>query len=287
MSTYYAHTTSIPYGTSAGISQNIHTEFDKVETGFDLVEAAAFGKWQNAGKMELIAHRGFINQFPQNTLLAMSMALSRGADSLECDVIPSADDVLYVFHDTIVDTLTNGTGTFIELDSSYIDTLTFDALAGTALATTQITRFDNFLRFARTMGVKIYPEIKAIRTTADINAMVQAVVDADMEYLTMFQSFALSDIQHVRSINSIVEVGYLGSSASYQTPVADVLALGSGSLLWSFSTVLANPAIVDYCYSRGVGLGCWTIDTDYDARRLMKIGVNKIMSNVSLGGVLK
>jgi glycerophosphoryl diester phosphodiesterase len=243
-------------------------------------------KWWEAGKLELIAHRGFLNQFPQNTLLAMSMALSRGADSLECDVMPSSDGVLYVFHDTTVDLLTNGTGTFIDLTSTYIDSLTFDALAGTALATTQITRFDNFLSFARTMGVKIYPEIKAIRTTADIDAMVQAVIDADMEYLTMFQSFALSDIQYVRSINPTIEVGYLGSDASYATPVADVQALGFGSLLWSATTILANPAIVEYCYSRGVGLGAWTIDEDYVARKLMKLGVNKIMANVSIGSIV-
>lgn len=40
MSSFYTHTTAIPYGTSASLSQNIHSEFDKVSTGFDLVAAA-------------------------------------------------------------------------------------------------------------------------------------------------------------------------------------------------------------------------------------------------------
>jgi glycerophosphoryl diester phosphodiesterase len=244
--------------------------------------------WQKTREIELIAHRGFVSEYPENSLLALSMALARGATSLECDVQPSSDGVLYLFHDTTVDALTNGTGTFKALSAAYIDTLYHDSgtlPASTVAGKIGITKFVDFLEFAREQGVKIYPEIKDINTTADIDAMVQAVVDADMQHRCMFQCFYQPHLAYVRTLNSIVELGYLGSSASYATPVADMAALGRSSLLWSYSTVLANPAIVDYCYARGVGLGVWTVDTEWEANQLMKIGVSKIMSNISLGSM--
>lgn len=40
MSAYYSHTDASPYAPSAGLSRNVHTEFDKVEDGFDSVETA-------------------------------------------------------------------------------------------------------------------------------------------------------------------------------------------------------------------------------------------------------
>jgi len=48
---------------------------------------------------QLIAHRGYSRQFPENTLLAFEQALAAGALALEADLQLSADGVGFIFHD--------------------------------------------------------------------------------------------------------------------------------------------------------------------------------------------
>lgn len=230
-------------------------------------------------RMELIAHRGFSGFSAQNTSLAFTMALRRGADSLECDVQVSSDGLLFCFHDTTVDALTNGTGTFTSLASSYIYGLTFDSLSSTVVADTGIPLFALMLRIAREAGVRIYPEIKGYRTQSDISLMVSAVTSAKMEHLTTFQSFNMSDLTYVRGINNNVGVGFLGSGSTYTSYVDTLAALGNGHLLWDYSSLLATPAIVEYCYARGVGIAAWTVNSTYYARQLANIGVYRVMSD--------
>lgn len=233
--------------------------------------------------MELIAHRGFRGQAPQNTLLAMTTALARGADSLECDVQPSADGIFYLFHDVVVDELTNGTGTFTSLDSSYIDGLTFTATAGTPFADLRISKFTDFLAFAKRRGVYVYAEIKSKRTDSDVDLVVQAIVDAGMSEYCMVQSFHQADLERVRSLNKRIGIGLLGSSPSdYQTQVDNLAALGRGCLLWEYPALLSTPEIIEYCASKNVDIGTWTVNSSVDAEKLLALGVRRIMSDISL-----
>lgn len=62
-----------------------------------------------------LAHRGARQVAPENTLPAFERAMEMGADGLELDVQISADGQLFVFHDTLLDHLTDGTGVAAEL----------------------------------------------------------------------------------------------------------------------------------------------------------------------------
>jgi glycerophosphoryl diester phosphodiesterase len=195
-----------------------------------------------SAEMELIAHRGFRVQAPQNTLLAWSTALARGADSLETDVSVSADGTLYVFHDTTVEALTFGAGTFTALTDANIAALKFRQLAGTALADVPVPKFVDLLKFAKSAGVTVYPEFKNIRTLADVDAIVAAVVAAGMVDQCVFQSFTLGHLAQVRTTNTSVRVSYIVSDGPQYISFADqVASLGRGSLTADASGILANP----------------------------------------------
>lgn len=235
---------------------------------------------------ELIAHRGFRGQFPQNTILAMSRALSNGADALECDIQISTDGVLYLFHDNQVNSLTNGSGTFTALNSSYIESLVFDEVAGTPFASEGIPRLSELLKLAKSKGVYVYAEIKGYRNQSDIDLIIDAIKAENMEQFIMLQSFDFTDLEYVRTKDQAVGVGYLGSlTSNYENYVDSLSDMGHSAMLWMYTAILNNPVIVQYCKSKAVGVAAWTVNSDYDAQRLKEIGVNKIMSDISLGGV--
>lgn len=49
--------------------------------------------------LQLIAHRGFCRQYPENTLIAFEQAIAVGGVAIEADVQLSADGVPFIFHD--------------------------------------------------------------------------------------------------------------------------------------------------------------------------------------------
>lgn len=63
--------------------------------------------------MKFFAHRGALADGPENTLMAIDMALATGAEAIEIDVIEHQGRLL-VHHDLSVDRTTNGTGLLAE-----------------------------------------------------------------------------------------------------------------------------------------------------------------------------
>lgn len=58
----------------------------------------------------LLGHRGAKNYAPENTLAAFTLALEQGADGVELDAKLSADGVVVVHHDAMLDRTTDGKG---------------------------------------------------------------------------------------------------------------------------------------------------------------------------------
>lgn len=58
----------------------------------------------------IIAHRGFKEKYPENTLAAFQAAMDTGAPMIELDVTLSRDRKLLVIHDATLDRTTNGHG---------------------------------------------------------------------------------------------------------------------------------------------------------------------------------
>src|SRR5262245_61214966 len=69
----------------------------------------------------IIAHRGACTLAPENTLEAYAAAMDYGADGCEVDVRRTTDGVLVMFHDDMLDRLTDGFGRVEEL--SYAELL--------------------------------------------------------------------------------------------------------------------------------------------------------------------
>src|SRR4051794_41290232 len=58
----------------------------------------------------VVAHRGASAERPEHTLAAYELALSQGADGVECDVRLTRDGHLVCVHDRRVDRTSNGRG---------------------------------------------------------------------------------------------------------------------------------------------------------------------------------
>lgn len=72
---------------------------------------------------QVVAHRGDMEYFPENTLAAFSSAKEKGADAIELDVHSSSDSFPVVCHDYTLVRTTNGTGAISKCSLQYIQKL--------------------------------------------------------------------------------------------------------------------------------------------------------------------
>ncbi len=241
-------------------------------------------------RSELIAHRGFANASPQNTVMAFSRAIELGADCLELDVQMSADGVPYVFHDTTVDALTNGAGNFTALTAAQVDALTFDALVGTTYAAEGIPRLAEVLDLARAAGVRVMPEVKGVWTDQQLAVLVQVLTDYGFNNdRCTIQSGYIVYVETLRGLSPAVELAYVGVGnwVAAEPFVIRLKRLGNAALMWIHDDLLSDPQIVTKARAKGVDVIAWTVTTGDLVRRLQAVGVSRLCCESALQGVKK
>ena len=91
--------------------------------------------------MQIIAHRGDNEIYPEQTEIAYVAALEAGADGVECDIRLTADRQLVCIHDPVVNRVSDGSGRVSTLTLAQLRELNF----GTDEYPQQVLTFDRFL----------------------------------------------------------------------------------------------------------------------------------------------
>ncbi|UNH39994.1 glycerophosphodiester phosphodiesterase family protein [Moellerella wisconsensis] len=266
---------------SVTLSEALDSSGKKISEASYKIEQAKF--INNTSEIEVIAHRGFRDSSPQNSMLALSTAKSLGATSLECDVQVTSDGHLVVFHDDDMGDLMTISGQVKELPLSVVQSARFKSMQGSPYADEGIPLFDDVLALAKSQGVKIYPEIKRYRSVDDVKLFVGAVESADMVDNVVMQAFGWGDLLIVKQLNPAINIGYLGANLStFDHYLAELSKMQPASILLSSSAFLAIRDCAKKCREAGVGVGVWTITTNEQVQQLMAAGCNRLMSDIPL-----
>jgi hypothetical protein len=108
----------------------------------------------------IICHRGAAAFAPENTLEAYAAAMDYGADGCEVDVRRTLDGVLVLFHDDMLDQLTDGFGTVDRLTYAELVALRPRQVYGTATARTRPPTFAALLTLARRRAMLLHLDVK-------------------------------------------------------------------------------------------------------------------------------
>lgn len=244
-------------------------------------------KTVNSSSIENIIHRCMGLSFPENTLISASMAVNRtfGLNvALEFDVQITSDGIPIVFHDLTLDDDTDGTGIVTSNTLAQIRAAKFTSLIGTAFEEgVRIPTLDDFIKYAVFAGVKIYPEIKAYRTVADIQIMNNVIAKYRFENRTVWQSFNISDLQELRKYNQQSAVGWvIGQGTGYTTADLDTLfEVGRVTILSQFNDLITIPTDIDVFHSYGFDVAAYTIQRVEQMQEVTNLGVNKILSDIN------
>ena len=102
----------------------------------------------------ICAHRGFHTVLPENSLPGIASAIVLGADEVEMDLWQTADNEAVIFHDTVLDRVTDETGLVTEKMLSPVREPVFANLVHSALLIT-LSREEDWVRLLRLPGEKL------------------------------------------------------------------------------------------------------------------------------------
>lgn len=221
-----------------------------------------------------IAHRGFLDDAPENTMSAYTATVGLGVLHLECDVQTTSDGEFVLLHDTTIDRTSDGTGAIASLTFAAADAFDYGAWFNVAFTGEQIPKFSEFCAFADANGCTIYPEIKSTMSNAEISDMIDIIVANNLELRCVIQSFDPADLTAVRGINSNITLGYLSS-----TLIDTSTVLSNSYVLISQTVLRANESYIKATQSKGIKVGAWTVAVQGDYDLLVALGVDAIMTN--------
>lgn len=114
-------------------------------------------------QVRIIAHRGYLERYPENTLPALQAAADAGADGIELDVQLCRDGVPVVLHDATLDRVSGQSGSVIDLSFEELQAYSVHepARLGDTFKGTRIPSLEQAVTALQPASALIFVEIKS------------------------------------------------------------------------------------------------------------------------------
>jgi glycerophosphoryl diester phosphodiesterase len=240
----------------------------------------------------VIAHRGGMGLWPENTLFAFERAAALGVDMLEMDLHLSQDAKLVVIHDETLERTSNGQGPVAHYNLAELQALdagykwTADGGQsypyrgqGTRIAALEEV-FERFPLIPKALEIKV-PDVGM---EAVLCEMLATYDQLDRVIVASFHERSLQRFRQLCpevataggpvSVRLLLALNWLGLSdlLSPSYPVLQIPQQHSG-------LNLATPRLVRNAQARGLQVHLWTINEQPNMRLLLEMGVNGLITD--------
>lgn len=234
------------------------------------------------GDINIVAHRGFSGQFPENSLPAFKAAVDKGGYAgIECDTHMSADGVWMVAHDADVSTIFNGEGLIPELNSEDMLKMTMKNGANLErMPNTTMCTLQQYIDILKTDG-SVMPviEVKDKRPET-MKSFYELLKKNDLagKDKCIIISFIIEDLIELKKIDEDLTLWTL---VDYLTDknIEETVKNGFDGIDFSCEYNAPRPEYIKKIVDKGLACACWTCDTPKMARKMVDAGVKYLTSN--------
>ncbi len=233
----------------------------------------------SAPKPRMIAHRGLSGIEMENTCSAFVAAGNRSYFGIETDVHVTADGEYIIIHDD--------TTKRVALDDLRVEESTFETLRSLRLLDKDGQRgrkdlglpsLREYVRICKKYEKTSVLELKNPIEPAHIDRIIAIVREEGWLEHTIFISFALSNMIHVREVLPNQKAQYLIEGQPDWQEVLD--ALKQYDLDLDIDHTILTEQMVNDVHALGKELNVWTVNKLEDAERLAQWGVDYITTNI-------
>ena len=207
-----------------------------------------------------IAHRGYSNEAPENTLPAYKLAKEKGFTYVECDICWTYDDIPVLSHDLTIDRCSNGTGTISQMTLSQLREYDFGSWKDVKYTGTKIPTFEEFIELCRDLGLRPYLDLRNMNS-----GRFQTLYDIYNAYGMKGKVTWISDMSNITSAKAVdpsARLGFLTSSALTAEGVSSMQSLQTGGteVFLDISSYYADSSCVALCAAADIPMEIWTVN---------------------------
>lgn len=230
---------------------------------------------------KIFAHRGARAVTPENTLFAFQKALDMGVDGIELDVQASSDGVLFVMHDFGLERTSTGTGLLTAHTAAELDTYDAGSYFGAAFTGAHIPTLEQVLDLVGDRCL-VNVEIKNLDWDGgrEVEPLVTTIQRRRLHDQVIVSSFNPIALIKMRWLDPSIPLGLL-----YKLDLPIYLRRAWFGPLIAPEAMHPHHSLVDEAFmararSQGQFVNTWTVNDPEEARRLARLGVDVIISDV-------
>ncbi len=226
---------------------------------------------------KIIAHRGFSNIAPENTLIAFQKAIESGADYFELDVHKTKDNVIVVIHDSSIDRTSSNDmkGKISEMNYSDLTEIRvgYPSKFGDEYKNEKIPTLKEALELAKGK-IKVCIEIKVYGVEKEVLEIVDALeINKDI----IIFSFYSQVLTKIRQLSKSISILFLIDSADKMTIKyaneikVNAIGVGHGTTI--------TKEYLDSAHQQGIEVWKWTVNDENEMQQLIDLGLDGLITN--------
>ncbi len=225
---------------------------------------------------KFVAHRGYSNYAPENSIAAFETAGKFGFWGIETDVYETTDGAFVCMHDEELDRTTNGEGKITDYSLSQLAEFEIDT--GNNIETTEnkkIPTVNEYLEICARYGCAAIVEIKTIR---NYDALLALIRDSGLHDNCVVMG-NINDMWEIRARDADIPVMTIGyTPAPYTDSLADITQIPNNrGVLYNYPQV--DAAAINSLHEQGIYCGVWSIDDKDVAQQYIDYGADFVVTN--------
>lgn len=217
------------------------------------------------------AHRGASEYAPENTALSFALGILQGANAIETDVRKSADGVLYLFHDSTLDRVTDRTGSVQGLMWAELQEIRVCHPLNPACD--RILSLEHFLQLFGWQKLQFAIEIKEEGIAGEVLQMLNRY---EMREKTVITSTMFSALQDVKLLDPAWRIGWLLKEPSDED-LARLADIGGEQVCPNVKYL--TPELSREWHQRGFEVRAWNCKTPDLMLQALRCGVEGMTVN--------
>ncbi len=248
-------------------------------------------------KCKVISHRGANLDAPQNTIPAFERSIEIGVDGFETDIHLSSDGVPVICHNYTIDETSNGKGEVKSMTYDELRSYDFGSWFNEKFKGTKLPSVEEFLTLCENadieiMNIEIKPPLDGDMTI--VAKTIEAVKAHGLFDKLLISSFSADVLVECKRVDPECKTGYLYAPDRKHCYTQMLFGyvefakkIKADYLHPHFLSV--NRRYVRRLHENGIGINVWTVDKEKTARKLLKLGVDGIITNdpIMVNGLIK
>jgi glycerophosphoryl diester phosphodiesterase len=214
-----------------------------------------------------VGHRGAAGHAPENTLHSIREGMRLKVDYVEVDIQKTLDGALVLFHDKLLDRITNSTG--------YVEATTYQELdqAVRVKGNERIPTLAEACELLAASGTNIMIEMISLGIVREVLKTIEPWKSTLSTWIASFHHDAILQVKNIdpsRETVALLEGSPIDIVKMARDSKCDRVGLAIESV---------GERVVRECHSNGIGVLVWTVNDPREIERAKRLGVDGIISD--------